>query len=383
MIGQTISHYKISGKLGEGGMGVVYKAEDTKLKRTVALKFLSANTTPDEEGKARFIREAQAAAALDHSNICTTYEIDEADGRTFIAMAYVDGQSLEERIRSGPIEPREAVDIASQVAEGLGEAHENGIIHRDIKSANIMLGKKGGAKIMDFGLAKLVGSTKLTRTATIMGTVAYMSPEQALGEAADHRTDIWSLGVVLHEMLTGELPFMAETDVALLHKIIYDEPESVSAINPYAPPGLSTVVEKAMAKDPGQRHQSAAEFIGDIRNFKSHQTSEMRPMPRTPRQTVGRTSLDKDSKEYRRARKRARTKMRFYKHLTIFACTNGFLFLINLLTSMRYPWFLWPMGVLGIPLGLHALKVFILPDHYLVEERLLEKELEREAGRKG
>ena len=217
MIGKTISHYKISDKLGEGGMGVVYKAEDTRLNRIVALKFLPDQALGGEEEKARFVREAQAAAALDHSNICTTYEIDESEGRAFIAMAFVDGQSLEEKVSSGPLGPKEAVDIAVQVAEGLQEAHENGIVHRDIKSANIMVGKKGQAKIMDFGLAKLIGYTKLTKTATIMGTVAYMSPEQALGEVVDHRTDIWSLGVVLYESLTGRLPFMAENDAALLH----------------------------------------------------------------------------------------------------------------------------------------------------------------------
>ena len=172
MIGETISHYKISDKLGEGGMGVVYKAEDTKLHRSVALKFLSPQSLGTEEDKARFVREARAAAALDHPSICTVHEIDEAEGKTFISMAYVDGQSLHEIIKSGPINPDEARNIVIQAGEGLQEAHEKGIIHRDIKSANIMVTGKGRVKLMDFGLAKLSGRTKLTQTMTSMGTVA-------------------------------------------------------------------------------------------------------------------------------------------------------------------------------------------------------------------
>ena len=190
MIGQTISHYKILEKLGEGGMGVVYKAEDTKLKRTVALKFLSSQSLSTRDEKTRFVHEAQAAAALDHPNICTVHEIDEADGHTFIAMAYVDGQSLSEKTESGPLKLKEALGLATDIARGLQEAHENNIVHRDIKSANVMVTKKGQAKITDFGLAKLAGRTKVTKTGTTVGTLAYMSPEQALGKDVDHRSDI-------------------------------------------------------------------------------------------------------------------------------------------------------------------------------------------------
>ena len=183
--------YQVIEKLGEGGMGVVYKAEDTKLKRTVALKFLPSALTKDPQAKARFVQEAQAAAALDHPNICAVFEIGEAEGTTYIVMPCIKGLSLKEKVTAGPISVDEALDIAGQVAEGLKEAHERGIVHRDIKPANIMLTEKGQAKIMDFGLAKLTAAADVTQTLGIMGTIAYMSPEQARGEAVDHRTDIW------------------------------------------------------------------------------------------------------------------------------------------------------------------------------------------------
>jgi serine/threonine protein kinase len=190
MIGKTISHYKIIEKLGEGGMGIVYKAEDTKLNRFIALKFLPLQFMSKEEEKTRFVHEAQATASLDHPNICTVHEIDEVDGNTFIAMAYIDGQSLKRKIDSGPLKIEESLKIAIQLAEGLQEAHERGIVHRDIKSSNIMLSSKGQTKITDFGLAKLSGRTKLTKTGTTLGTVAYMSPEQTKGAIVDHRADI-------------------------------------------------------------------------------------------------------------------------------------------------------------------------------------------------
>jgi len=229
MIGQTISHYKIIEKLGEGGMGIVYKAEDTKLKRTVTLKFIRTQAMEVKEEKTRFVREAQAAAALDHPNICTIYEIDEVKGKTFIAMAYIEGQSLNNKVKSAPLGLEEVLDIGMQVAQGLQEAHEKGVFHRDIKSSNIMVTEKGQAKIMDFGIAKLAGGTEITRPATFMGTVTYMSPEQAGAQPLDHRTDIWSLGVVLYEMLTGQTPFKGEHEQVILHSILNKNPEPITS----------------------------------------------------------------------------------------------------------------------------------------------------------
>ena len=267
MIGQTISHYRILEKIGEGGMSVVYKAEDTTLRRHVALKFPSEQVLADKAKKARFIQEARASAALDHPNICTLYEIDEAQGKTFISMAYVEGQSLFEKIVSGPLDLDEAVDISIQAAEGLYEAHEKGIVHRDIKSANIMVTNSGQVKIMDFGLAKLAGETSLTRltqAGAIMGTVDYMSPEQAKGEAVDYRTDIWSLGVVMYEMLTGELPFKGGGGQAVIHSILYDEPKRLRDLRRDVPAALEQTVLKTMQKDPSNRADSMKAVIADL-----------------------------------------------------------------------------------------------------------------------
>ncbi|MDZ7292496.1 MAG: serine/threonine protein kinase [candidate division KSB1 bacterium] len=207
MIGKTISHYKILEQLGQGGMGVIFKAEDTKLKRFVALKFLPPAFTLDKEARERFIYEAQAASGLDHPNICTIYEIDEtAEEQMFIAMAYYEGETLKEQMARGNLQVAEAIDIAIQIVRGLAKAHQRGIVHRDIKPSNIIVTKEGVVKIVDFGLAKLSGVTRLTKTGSTMGTTAYMSPEQTWGEEVDHRTDLWSLGVVRYEMLTGKLP---------------------------------------------------------------------------------------------------------------------------------------------------------------------------------
>jgi eukaryotic-like serine/threonine-protein kinase len=266
MIGKSIAHYKILGKIGEGGMGVVYKAEDIKLKRTVALKFLPPELTRDPQAKARFVQEAQAAAALDHPNICAVFEIGEAEGSTYIAMPYVKGQSLKERIAVGPLSLEEALDVAGQVAEGLKEAHEKGIVHRDIKPANIMLTEKGQAKIMDFGLAKLEAGVDLTRTMAVIGTAAYMSPEQARGEEVDHRTDIWSFGATLYEMLTGQKPFGQKHGQALLYSILNDTTESISRIRPEIPKPLEGVIQKALEKDRSRRYQNMEELLQDLKS---------------------------------------------------------------------------------------------------------------------
>ncbi|MGB6339976.1 MAG: protein kinase [Candidatus Aminicenantaceae bacterium] len=269
MIGKTISHYKILEKIGEGGMGVVYKAEDTKLRRTVALKFLPEDLTKDAEAKERFLQEAQAAAALDHPNICTIYEINESGRKTFISMAYIEGQSLKEIISAGPMGIDQAIGIAIQITEGLREAHERGVVHRDVKPANIILTEKGQAKIMDFGLAKLSWGVDLTKTATIMGTVAYMSPEQARGKRVDHRTDIWSLGITLYEMIAGERPFKRELEPAVIYAIITEEPQPLTEIRPDVPKQIDNAIQKALEKDPNCRYQTISDFGRDLRRTSS------------------------------------------------------------------------------------------------------------------
>lgn len=267
MIGSVfLGRYKILEELGRGGMGVVYKAQDTKLGRNVALKFLPPDLTRDPVAKERFVNEARAASALDHPNICIVHEIEEADdGRIFISMGWYEGETLKERIERGLPDIGEAMDIAIQVSEGLEDAHEKGIVHRDIKPSNIMVTVKGQAKIMDFGLAKLAGQTRITRTGTTMGTVAYMSPEQARGEDIDHRTDIWSWGVVLYEMLTGERPFKGEYDQAVVYSILNEEHRPVSEIKRGIPTEVEAIVDRCLKKDPSERYQSSGELATDLR----------------------------------------------------------------------------------------------------------------------
>ncbi len=267
MIGTTISHYKITEKLGEGGMGVVYKAEDTKLDRTVALKFLAGHLLNDEEAKARFLREAKAAAALDHPNICTVYEISEAEGKTFLSMAFIEGEPLEACIDRGPLPLKEALDIGRQVVEGLEAAHEKGVVHRDIKPANVMVDAKGHATIMDFGLAHLTEASRLTKADQTMGTVAYMSPEQAQGMEVDKRADVWALGVVLYEMVCGQRPFQGQYDQALLYEIVHQEPEPLTGVRAGVPMELEFIVGKCLAKDRNDRPSSAEEITRDLRTL--------------------------------------------------------------------------------------------------------------------
>ncbi|MCJ7580303.1 MAG: protein kinase, partial [Candidatus Aminicenantes bacterium] len=257
--------YRIIEKLGQGGMGVVYKARDTKLDRMVALKFLPPDLMKDPGAKERFIREAKAAASLSHPNICTIHEIDEEEEKSFIAMEYIEGQNVREKVRKNPLEISGALDIAIQAARGLEEAHKRGIIHRDIKSANIMVTGPGQAKVMDFGIAKVAGTTLITREPVTMGTVAYMSPEQAEGKTVDNRTDIWSLGVVLFEMITGCLPFSGENDQYVLYSIVHKEPEPMRKIMPKAAPELEGVVAKALEKKPADRYQSMGELLEDLK----------------------------------------------------------------------------------------------------------------------
>jgi serine/threonine protein kinase len=246
--------------VGRGGMGIVYKAEDTRLKRHVALKFLPPELIQDKEAKERFILEAQTAAALAHPNICTIHEINERDGESFIAMEYVEGENLRKKLRRGSLDVEEALDIAIQIAQGLDEAHKKFIIHRDIKSANIMITEKGRAKIMDFGLAKIKGTTLLTREGTTLGTVAYMSPEQARGEKVDHRTDIWSLGVVLYEMLSGEFPFKGDREASILYSVVHEEPRPLKGIKRDLPMEVQQIINRDLKKKPESRYASARLF---------------------------------------------------------------------------------------------------------------------------
>ena len=275
MIGKTISHYKILEKLGEGGMGVVYKAEDTKLKRTIALKFLPQDLTRDEDAKSRFMHEAQAASALDHPNICTIYEIDEtkpasgepAEGQMFIAMAYYGGETLKEKIERGPLPVDEAIDITRQIAEGLARAHESDIIHRDIKPANILITERGEVKIVDFGLAKLSGRTQLTKEGTTIGTISYMSPEQTQGAEVDHRTDIWALGVIFYEMITGKQPFRGDYEQAVMYSILHEEPEPMATLSSEAPVELTRMVDQCLQKEPSARYQQVDQLTVDLRQL--------------------------------------------------------------------------------------------------------------------
>ncbi len=265
LVGTTLAgKYQIESEIGRGGMGVVYRAQDLKLKRPVALKFLPPDFASDPETRERFVVEAQAAAALSHPNICTIYEVGEAEELSYIAMEFVEGQSLRQKIKIGPLKPEEATDIAAQVAGGLAEAHKKGIIHRDVKAANIMVTPQGQAKVMDFGLAKLRGGSSLTKTQTTLGTVAYMSPEQARGKTLDSRTDIWSLGVVLYEMLTGKLPFRGDHDQAVIHAIAHEEPEPLRKEKSSLTAEFENVVGQALAKKPADRYQTMDEFREDL-----------------------------------------------------------------------------------------------------------------------
>ncbi len=260
----TISHYEIVEPLGRGGMGVVYLAKDLKLGRNVALKFLPAELGENEEAKKRFLREAQAASALDNPRICTIYEIGESDdGRPFISMAHCDGQTLKDRIADGPLPVAEARAIVIQIAEGLAAAHHAGIVHRDIKPANVML-TSTGVRILDFGLAKLSDSTHLTRTGATMGTPAYMSPEQATGGSVDHRTDIWSLAAILYEMVTGVRPFDGDNATAIMYAILTNDPQPVAEFRPDVPDDLERVIRRGLRRDQTERYRDAHELLSDL-----------------------------------------------------------------------------------------------------------------------
>jgi TolB-like protein/tRNA A-37 threonylcarbamoyl transferase component Bud32/Tfp pilus assembly protein PilF len=300
LVGKTILHYRIIEQVGQGGMGVVYKAEDTKLDRTVAIKFLPRHVAANEEERKRFVIEAKAAAALNHSNIATIHNIEEADSEIFIVMEYIQGKELKDIVsqippvpplgkggtasppplekgdREGFIPVDDIIKYAAQIAEGLQAAHKKGIVHRDIKSSNIMITEDGKVKIMDFGLAKFRGSAQLTQIGTTIGTAAYMSPEQARGEEADQRSDTWSFGVVLYEMLTGQLPFKGDYEQAVLYSMMNEEPEPISKINSQVPNLLSQIVAKSLQKDISQRYQNMSEILADLKSIQSTSSSEIK-----------------------------------------------------------------------------------------------------------
>jgi len=296
MPGQMVAHYRILEKLGEGGMGIVYKAEDTHLHRLVAIKFLPAELTSDPVCKQRFIQEAQAASALDHPNICTIYEFNETeDGQLYIVMAYYDGDSLSKKIEQSPLPSLEAVNIAIQIARGLSKAHSKGIVHRDIKAINLILTRDHIVKILDFGVAKLTGRGEKSSTeidgesiGPSTGTSSYMSPEQITGGVIDDRTDIWSLGVVLYQLISGELPFQGEYSQAIHYSILHEPPRDLRLLVKNIPPSLEKIILKALSKDLQHRYQHIIELLDDLKEARAVIQKDV---------SSGRTDKDKHKKK--------------------------------------------------------------------------------------
>ena len=271
LIGRTISHYKIFEKLGEGGLGVVYKAKDTKLKRFVALKFLPPHVTREQTDRARFLQEAQAAAALNHANVCTIHEIHDEGEHPFIVMEHVEGATLRKLIRDAgdsPIPMETVLEVVLQIGEALYTAHDKGVVHRDVKSENIMVSDTGQVKVMDFGLARVYGSERLTKSSSTIGTVAYMSPERIQGQEVDARSDIFSFGVVLYEMLAGRLPFTGEYESSMMYAIVNEEPEPIQKYRSGLSSEMMHVLNRALEKQPADRYQTMSDVLIDLKRLK-------------------------------------------------------------------------------------------------------------------
>lgn len=298
MVGQTLKHYEIQELLGRGGMGVVYRARDTRLGRPVALKLLKEELTTDPDRKRRFLHEARSASAITHPAIAQVYDVDEAEGTLFIALEFVEGKTVRKLVSERELDLLGAVEVAIQAAEGLGRAHAKGIVHRDIKSDNIMVTPDGHAKILDFGLAKLFGPSgdehssmaetmALTQAGTVLGTVAYMSPEQARGKDVDHRSDLFSLGIVLYEMVTGELPFKGQSPLDTMHAIAFDEVRPVTVIRKELPAELQRILSRCMRKRPEDRYQNAESLVEDLKRLKdSLESGSQRPVSLRDRVTA-------------------------------------------------------------------------------------------------
>ena len=275
MVGKTISHYEITDVLGSGAMSTVYKAKDLRLERNVALKFLSPQLSIDENEKDRLIQEAKTTSTLEHPNICTIYEIDEIEedlpggqaGQVFIAMAYYEGETLEDRITKGPMSIEEAAGLMTQINQGVSKAHEKGIIHRDLKPANIMITDDGVVKILDFGIAKLLYQKSKTKSGIIMGTPGYLAPEQAKGEKIGPHTDIWALGIIFYEMLSGELPFSGDTDIALIYSIVNNDPFPITQFIEDIPASIEQIIQKMIQKNSEDRYQKVEEVMQDLTNL--------------------------------------------------------------------------------------------------------------------
>ena len=267
MIGKTIAHFEVLDTLGEGGMGAVYRAKDTRLKRDVAIKLLASHLLNDEEAKQRFLTEARATSALNHPNVCTLYDILDLDGQYFLVMECLEGQTLRALLEDGPLEVVRAVHIINQIAAGLGAAHKKHIVHRDIKPSNIMVVNDDYVKIMDFGIARLVDGEPITKTGSVIGTLAYMSPEQLQGDVTDHRSDIWSLGVLFFEMLTGSKPFKAAYEAAIIYAILHEKAIDINELRDDIPLHISVVLSKSLDKSPLHRYQNVDAFSRDLNNF--------------------------------------------------------------------------------------------------------------------